>query len=88
MLFGSEKLHYGGFIGMSIPRSSGTYFVTMVEVYADGRIVIPKKVVNVDTRISYCTLSQSCDLLQAPRLPAYYTANSRFQQILTGPTIT
>ncbi len=44
VLRGAEKLHYGGFVGMSVFRSSGMFFATTLEVYADGRTVIPKKI--------------------------------------------
>ena len=42
MLHGAVGLHYGGFIGMPVFRSSGMSFVTLAEVDADGTAVIPK----------------------------------------------
>lgn len=41
MLRGAERFHYGSFVGMPVSRYSGGSCVTMAEVYADSRIVIP-----------------------------------------------
>ena len=42
MLRGAEKFYYGSFVGMPVSRYSGRSCVTMAEVHADSRIVIPK----------------------------------------------
>lgn len=43
MPHGAEKFHYGSFIGMPVFENSGMSFMTMADVYADGRIVILTK---------------------------------------------